>query len=187
MNNKVLTQEEKIRRAQEIYYRRKNIDGNKEGYATLNIGEKRDFTLFRKMFFQIIICILIYFVFYIIQNSNYIFSEQIIEKTKGVLSYDINFEELKNNFSEYMKSLKFAENQNNEQNVLNEEIEIEVNNIVEEQVNEEIQNQEAPVLGITEEALYKEEASSISQVETDSEYIKNNFSLIKPLQRCNYF
>ena len=97
MMERILTQEEKIRRAEEIYYRRKNINGMTSGqYATLNVGEKKDYKLFRKMILQIIACLAIYIAFYVIQNSNYIFSEQVINKTKEILSYDINFEEITN-------------------------------------------------------------------------------------------
>lgn len=199
MENRILNQEEKIRRAEEIYYRRKNINGNREGYTTLNVGNKKDYKLFKRMTIQIISCLLIYLAFYTIQNSNYIFSEQIISRAKEILAYDINFEELKNNVVNYINELNLniknidkkdvageSENEKKETNILEE------NQTLEENPKQE-ENQEAgqnpaieeqnPVLGVTESVLYKEDASSVSQVEQDADYIKNNYSFIKPLQR----
>ena len=54
--------EEKIRRAEEIYERRKQ--GETRQLATVNVREKKDIKLLKKMIIQIIICILIYFVIY---------------------------------------------------------------------------------------------------------------------------
>lgn len=200
MENRILSQEEKIRRAEEIYYRRKNLNGNREGYTTLNVGNKKDYKLFKRMTIQIVSCLLIYLAFYTIQNSNYIFSEQIISKTKEILAYDINFEELKNNIVNYINELNLniqkmdkkdvageSENEKNEIDIQGEnQIKEENNNPEENSKPEENQDsieEQNPVLGVTESVLYKEDASSVSQVEQDADYIKNNYSFIKPLQR----
>jgi len=53
------------------------------------------------MFLQIIICLLIYLIFYLIKNESYMFSEDIISKTKEFLSYDINFQNTYNYIVEY--------------------------------------------------------------------------------------
>ena len=77
---RAISQEERIRRAEEIYSRRKSQNSRREEYATLNVGEKREYGLFKRMTIQIIACLMIYSAFYGIQNSKDIFSEQIINK-----------------------------------------------------------------------------------------------------------
>ena len=52
---RTINEEEKIRRAEEIYYRRRNLNNRAEEYTTLNISEKKDYSLFKKMFFQILL------------------------------------------------------------------------------------------------------------------------------------
>ena len=84
---KTLSPDERIRRAEEIYYRKK-IQATNRNSARVNVSEKKDFGLLKKMFLQIAICILIYIIFYMIQNTNYIFSEDVIKKTNEILSYD---------------------------------------------------------------------------------------------------
>ena len=167
MVERTLNEEQKIRRAEEIYYRRKNLGNIREDYTTLNVDNKRNFGLLKKMILQIIACLFIYLIFFSIQNSNYIFSERFISKTKEILAYDINFEEIKNMVLYYYESLKHKDT--------------EENNIIEQDSNitEDVDTQ------TSEDVLYKEEASSVSQVEEDATYIKNNYSLIKPLER-NY-
>ena len=94
---KVLSDEEKLRRAIEISERRNNHYRNtyvkKENIAS----NKKEYKLFKKMFIQIIICLLIYGAFYLISNKNNIFSNSIIEKTNEILNYDIDSEELYEN------------------------------------------------------------------------------------------
>ncbi len=91
---RVLTVEEKIKRAEEIYARKQ--EGNIRKTATVNINDtnKKDIKLLKKMTIQIIISIGIYFFIYIIQNGNYIFSENILNKVNEILSYDTNFQEI---------------------------------------------------------------------------------------------
>lgn len=193
MNERVFNQDEKIRRAEEIYYRRKNLGGRKQEQTTLNLGNKKDYKLFKKMALQIFACFLIYLAFSAIQNSNYIFSEQLINKTKEVLSYDINLEEIKNNLIEQFNKLKTPipvtqENDKNEeekQEDNNAEENAPEENAPEENVEEQKQDEENVNTQTSEDILYKEEASSVSQVEEDADYIKANFSFIKPLDRKN--
>ena len=88
---RTLSAEEKIRRAEEIYERRRG-GYNTHNVATVSVSEKKNYNLFKKMILQILICLLIYFIFYLIQNSNYVFSEEVINRTKEILSYDINIQ-----------------------------------------------------------------------------------------------
>lgn len=55
-------------------------------------NETRRISLYKKMVIQILTCILIYLVFSLIKEANYIFSADVMNKTKEFLSTDINFE-----------------------------------------------------------------------------------------------
>ena len=88
---RTMSQEDRIRRAEEIYQRRRVANGIRVSSNTVNRAEKKKLSLFKKMFLQLAICAVIYIIFYLIKNSNYIFSEDVIKKTKEFLSYDINF------------------------------------------------------------------------------------------------
>ena len=106
---RTLTPEERIRRAEEIYYKRKGLDTNRKS-ATVNVSNKKEFSMLKKMILQIIICILIYVIFCMIKNTNYIFSEDIINKTKEILSYDINIKHLYEQGMNYLNSFIHDEN-----------------------------------------------------------------------------
>ena len=86
---RVMTVEEKIRRAEEIYERRKQ--GEIRPVAKVTVNDKKDIKLLKKMVIQILICMTIYFIFYIVQKNQYVFSEDFINKANEILSYDTNF------------------------------------------------------------------------------------------------
>ena len=93
---RTLTGEEKIRKAEEIYKRRRDgySYGRDNRALKVSVKEEKNFSLFKKMILQIAICFVIYFIYYLIQNSNYIFSEEVLAKTKEILSYDIDIASL---------------------------------------------------------------------------------------------
>ena len=68
---RVMSVEEKIRRAEEIYQRRRQEEI--KPIAKVTINDKKDIKLLKKMITQILICVVIYFSIYIIQNSKFIF------------------------------------------------------------------------------------------------------------------
>lgn len=65
--------EERIKRAEEVYQRRKN-QGVRVSSNTVNIGNRPSFSLFKKMTYKIVACIIIYAVLYLVKRSDYIFS-----------------------------------------------------------------------------------------------------------------
>ena len=198
---RVLSQEERIRRAEEIYYRRKlnNSDVRMPSSQVRDQTEKRQFSLYRKMAIQVLLCILIYLVFSLIKEANYLFSESIINKTKEFLNYDINFEVISSNINELWKNNKDKFNiftndeQLNTENTNNQETNTETTN-EEAQNNESEQNTNAEnntnenneTTGIggssTTEDNQVDETTKKSQMELDAEYIKNNFSMKLPVK-----
>lgn len=169
--------DEKIRRAEEIYIRRQQQNTNRV-QARVNVHDDiKDYKLFKKMILQIVICLLIYFIFYLIKNSNYIFSEEFLNKTKEVLSYDIN---LQSQYEHVMNLINKEEQPQKieEQNKIDENIEQDSQNNIE--VPEQNNQTTTDTLSATDETFI-EESSSLSQPQTDAQLIKQNYSIIKPL------
>ena len=155
---RVLSTEDKIRRAEEIYNRRKT-NQRMNGTTKVNIREKKDIKLLKKMIVQILICLTIYLLFYIVKNNNYIFSEDLINKTKEILSYDVNIQELYINAIEKIKAKSnITEQEKNEKQNMEEE------NTELEEKNADNNNQE------------------LSQMEQDVINIKKSISFIKPIE-----
>lgn len=85
---RVMTVEERIRRAEEIYERRKRNQGLTvvgEENNKKEKNEKRDIKLLKKMTIQLMVCVCIYLVIYTIQNNQYIFSEDFIHKVNEIM------------------------------------------------------------------------------------------------------
>lgn len=186
---RTLSPEEKIRRAEEIYSRRKrgNISRN---IATVNVSSEKNYGLLKKMILQIAICLVIYFIFYLIQNSNYVFSEDIINKTKEILSYDINIQEIItdimngiNSFSSGIVENNYTNNTINEGESQNNTIDTEMQNTVGVAKLASIVAENFTLIqNSNNEENNNEQASNEQQKElTDEEYIKT-LNLIKPIE-----
>ena len=179
---RAMTVEERIRRAEEIYERRKRNEGltvvqEKERKKEKN--EKKDIKLLKKMVIQLMICICIYLVIYTIQNKQYIFSEDFINKVNEIISYDIDFKKLYEDSKNFIMGIfnKENENQNESQNETQENNEV---NVTE---NTEINN---GIGGAVEENIEEtpqvEENQNLSQEEQDILNVKNTTSFIKPVE-----
>lgn len=192
---RVLTEEERIRKAEEIYQRRRGMyTYNRDNrIAKVSVEQKRRFSLFKKMFLQIAICLVIYFIFYLIQNSNYIFSEEILSKTRQILSYDIDIVSLYEQTMQFITSTMEGLVPNEEDNILQNEINqnlIEQNQIDQNVINQDqniIQENNAVGGAELENVVMANEVTSqetiLEQIpQTDDEYIKSNFSFIKPVE-----
>ena len=141
------------------------------------------------MFYQIAICIVIYVIFYLIKNSNYIFSEDVLNKTKEFLSYDINFGNVRNSVSSFIEENKEkfsflkifnddkSDDENNVENTIenNNESANTVGGIGGARDEEEKDNEK-------DDKKENEEKNKKSQYELDVEYIKNNFKFIVPVK-----
>ena len=190
------TMEEKIRRAEEIYARRREGEIRPQTTVSINNNSKKDIKLLKKMIIQIIICILIYLSIYTIQNSEYIFSQDFIQKVKEILTYDTNFNELyqntKNKITEWITLINQEKNTENEENTENKENQENTNpneqaigGAENSEENIEVENQ-----GDTEENSGSQEVTNsnyenqteVTQEEQDIENIKKTASFIKPVQ-----
>ena len=163
---RVLTVEEKIRRAEEIYQKRRQ--GEVRPVAKVTVNDKKDIRLLRKMVMQMLICIAIYLSIYAIQNNQYVFSEDFINKANEILSYDTNFIEIYKMIKNQVHSWMNQENEQQEQ--------------PEEQTKQEVPIENEASIGGAQVA----EESAIAQVLTPEEQeiqtIKNTTSFIKPVE-----
>lgn len=181
---KTLSPDERIRRAEEIYYRRKTKDVNRKS-ARVNVSNKKDFGMFKKMILQIAICVVIYGIFYMIQNTNYIFSEDVIKKARYILSYDINIRHL------YEKGMQFLNSFTNdvgadssrsqEENLIESDAVNEMEN-VEEANNEDMSKPQEENIGGENVESNDEQNMTLSQMEQDAKDILESKSLIIPLK-----
>ena len=187
---RTLSPEEKIRRAEEIYSRRRSGNTSRN-IATVNVSNDKNYGLLKKMILQIAICLVIYFIFYLIQNSNYVFSQDIINKTNEILSYDINISEI---FTDIMNGINSFSDRLDQNHSINNTIDGEENQD-NNTVNTQMQNTigGAKVASIVAENFTfaqnsndkeenNEQVSNEEQKElTDEEYIKT-FNLMKPIE-----
>ena len=185
--------EDKIRRAEEIYYKRrmgevsnKNINirpeknwRREETSIERRLGKKseKNIKLLKRLTKQIILCMIIYGIFYITVNNNYVFSEDFTNKAKEILNQDID---LKSIYITGMSKIKEWSEQLNKQTEENNPIpkeekqEQDVNNAG----NEENEGNE----GNEENNMSAEnENSELTQMEQDANYIKNAINFIKPI------
>ena len=123
---RVMSVEDKIRRAEEIYYKRRQQEVPMREMMRKTPTKKNDIRLIKKMIKQIIVCMIIYGIFYLIVNSNYIFSEDFTNKVKEILSQDINFSQVysvvSNRINEIYKQTIKEESQNEENEEQNKDI-----------------------------------------------------------------
>ena len=167
---KSISQEERIRRAEEIYSRRRY--NNRYGESLYRSGETRNRyqpqetrkikgKMINKMIIQMIVCVIIYTCIYMLQYSNYLFSKDMVEKTKEVLSYDISIENLYNKSNEFFSNLKkkFNWGVNNEQN---------------DNVNVEAQDQNTEETNIENSNAESSENTSENTSEANNENVDNS-------------
>ena len=163
---RAMSVEEKIRRAEAIYERRKQ--GSSRPIATVSLNsnrEKKDIKLLKKMLVQILVCTLLYLTVYTIRNNGYVFSEDFTNKVNEILSYDTNFGEIYNNIKNKIMSIyqNDEEQDNQEQNA--------IGGAEENSINEGVDVSEAQV-----------EEQQLSQTEQDIQNIKNTTTFIKPIE-----
>lgn len=188
---RTLTQEDRIRRAQEIYLRRRNSRENvieRRSISRDTVAKEyptiKGLKMFKRIALQIVICLLLYCIFYLIYDTNYSFSEATINKTEEILNYDINFETMYKYINEKMMSVF---NSSKENIIENEEKNDDINQ--EEQPNQEeskvIDEQQTEIAQSVEtenkDNEVKEETKSEENNEEPKEEQKEENKLILPV------
>ena len=181
---RTLSPDERIKRAEEIYYRKKLQTANKKS-TRVNVAEEKNFGILKRMFLQIAICIVIYSIFYMIQNTNYIFSEDVIKKTKYILSYDINIKHLYEQgmmlLNRFTNDVGESINNSQEENLIEPNTVNEMENI-EATNNEDMSESQEENIGGENVEDNVEQNVSLSQMEQDAKDILESKSLVIPLK-----
>ena len=168
---RTMSVEEKIRRAEQIYERRKQ--GSDKQIATVSVNnEKKDIRLLKKMIVQILICISIYLVIYFINNSEYVFSKDFINKINEILSYDVNFMDLYNTIRDQYNKIIVNNNEQEQPKQTKEQEE----NTTQDGIGgavEDLQNTSD---------VKEETTKELSQSEQDIINVKNTTTFIKPIE-----
>ena len=204
---KSMSVEERIRRAEQRYYNisnekygeiEKNYNNNQKKNDTEKITtSKSKKNIKKKLILQIMICLIIYGIFYFINNNDSLLSRDIKSKTQEILNTDINFSQLclniKNNIEKCFDNIQNKKENSDEKNTENTIEDIQNNNeniggaiedidlqIGETSEIEEIQKQNSEELN---ENIEKEnnEVIELSQMEQDANFVKENISIIKPI------
>lgn len=183
---KTMSVEERIRRAEEIYNKRRG-QSKEENIARVNVNEKKDLKLFRKLILQIITCLFIYCIFYLIVNNNYIFSQDFKNKAKEILSYDINFQNLYHmgveKFNSIFEEKKTEDKQENQPNQDEDNVQDSTENT---NNNEDTSSSNQDIGGASETTEISEVQDTpnenLSQEEQDIKYIKETINFIKPVE-----
>lgn len=190
--DRVMTVEERIRRAEEIYERRKRKENLAEKQKISdkveekNIERKKDIRLLKKIIMQLIACLIIYFIFYIIQNNEYIFSREFLNKANEILSHDMNFVEIFDNIKNNTMTIINNNINKNESNNQNQDAiggaEIKSNQEESQEIDKEEKqennSQELQKEGNKEEQLLQ----VLTQEEKDIQNVKNTSTFIKPIE-----
>lgn len=190
---RLASDEEKIRRAIEISQRRNQNYYTRET-TRVNVSDKKQYKLFKKMILQIIICLLIYIIFYLISTTNYVFSEELINGVSNILSYDINLQKLYIDCEKILTNT-FNNKNNNEtnssvgtiinnttsetKNVIDENIQS--NNFVANSVTIDVKEEKEVTSRKEENEKEKNEDSEKTAMEKDAEEVKNICKFQKPL------
>ncbi len=152
-----MSEEEKIRRAKEIAERR----GSRIPANSINRREKNSISFLNKTLIQIIVSICLFgVIYYLSQNHSYA-----MELIKPVISRDTDFQKIYFDINEIVKGF-MEENQKN-----NEEF-----GEKEQKNSEETNNKDE------QDGMGGVEETQTSENESDSDYIKNNASFIKPVE-----
>ena len=178
---KTMTVEEKIRRAEEIYNRR---NGNNYTYQNYSQKSKKGPSLMQRMIKQIIICFMIYGIFYVVTNREYYLSQEFKNQIENKASqnevtkkaYNWLNEQIPKCINQINQFTKKEEKQteqtkNEEQQVEETTSEVENQTEISQTINEE------NIGGATEETVQIEK----TQEEKDVEKIKNTINFIKPI------
>ena len=185
--DKVISVEERIKRAEEIYKRR---NGGYSNTSSIKKEKKKKSTT-KRLFMQIFICLMIYLAFYVFTNSEYIFSEEFLNKVKESFNKDSKVYGIYLNVKSFIED-KISTNteQTVENQVENEELNLTINEIKEETNNEV---KEESIGGAVEtvkktseqekqEQNKAEKKSEKTEMEQDAENIVKNIKFIVPVE-----
>ena len=205
--DRIISEEERIRRAEDILERRRNTDLR---ISSENFVKEKSNNKIRKILIQVLISLIIYCGIYYIRNSQNENLKNIMGNINTVLEYDVDFKKIYEEISKKCESLNIKLNSNiqennaengvesndveNSENTENDSSQLEQsgelennqeNNSQQDSAQNEL-SEETELIGIgggaDEQTIENTTAlTEEEQMNVDAEYIRNNFSIIKPL------
>lgn len=186
---RVMSVEERIKRAEDIYNKRNGIQ-----YTKSKNSKGKSKGKVKKLFMQIFICLLIYIVFYTAKNKDYIFSEDFRNEVSNFFTENTKISEWYSDAKGYFKD-KLNFNNNAENTESNSEVQKENNtenpgdskdNIIEDN-DKSNSNDNAKDVEVNDGkniggANESEELSEQEKMENDAKEIKKKISFIVPVK-----
>ena len=171
--------EEKIRRAEEIYNRRNGRESYRYPSAS---KEKKGPSLMSRMIKQIIICFIIYGIFYVVTNREYFLSQEFQTKVQESAAQNETLNQVYQSIMGYFQkyfSVGMPENTSTQEDHQEENQSQETNtDQTADTTDENLASNDENIGGATQEVPVEEK----SQEEKDVEEIKNTISFITPVQ-----
>jgi len=197
---RILSQEERIRRAEEIYFNRR-MERKRPEAIPQKQTRRASSTLLKKMLLQIGISFLIYFMVYLIKGNDYAFSGQVLQGLEQFLNTEFDWgqtwqvvQEQASNFHEKVNSFG-VEKPQQEEEIIPPAEEPEEKPKEEEKPEEAVETKpesepEPEPEAVSEEAeengvgggSEESQDTNLSQMELDAKFIKENYTLQLPLE-----
>ena len=190
--DRIMTVEERIRRAEDIYNRR---NGGYSGVVLKNKEKKKNKNKksnVKRLFMQIFICLFVYIIFYAVSNKEYVFSEEFRKEVNTFFTEKIKISEFYYKAREFMDSkfntpieenIEETKEKNEEENKEKQNVE----EIKEKQKESKEENKEENIGGSIEdkqEEQTSESKDNISEqdlMEKNAAEIKEKISFILPV------
>ncbi|MBR2744854.1 MAG: M23 family metallopeptidase [Clostridia bacterium] len=182
--DRLLSDEERIKRAEDLVERRKNSDLR---ISSESFSKEKSNNRIRKMLYQILICLIIYCSIFYIKNSNNQNLQFIVNNVNKALNYDVDFNKIYNFFSKKVEEFKTYIEEKSEDNTTTDdnvdENKAENNEESDDKQNEISSTEELGIGGAYEENEIKDSEiiSEEEQMQLDANYIKSNYDLAKPI------
>jgi murein DD-endopeptidase MepM/ murein hydrolase activator NlpD len=160
---RAISEMEKIRRAEEIYAKRRNMSDETS-------REKKPKSMY-KYLFQGLLLINLAIIIVAFQNKSYIFTEDFINQISG---YNVN---IKEKIEELLKSESITKNEG----IIDENNTQMVEQTVENESESQENNTQNVATLVENESLSQNEENELSQMELDAQIIKEKYSIILPI------
>ena len=160
---RAISEMEKIRKAEEIYSKRRNGGFT---YSLEDESKSKTKSLY-KIMFELLFLFNIALIIVAVQNKNYIFTEKFLNDAD---KYSVD---VKSKIDNFLNTINKVDENNNiieKENIINEK---QVDNNSEEKIENVIEN-----IGLVDN---KNETTSLSQMELDIKTIKENYSFVLPV------
>ena len=171
-----MSQADRIKKAEEIYLRRKYNSSIMPVKIEANIKQNKKHKFIKKALIQLFICSCVCFAIYEANISNYSLPDDSIQYIKKTLEYDEDFSKWVNIIRNALYSTIGLSGDKNSN------LDTAINTSEKESIQEEniIQNDNQE--GNKDENESPGDSDSISKMQEDAKYIKENFSFVKPIE-----